>query len=69
MRFFLRMDISVFQTQGKFHYNVNELTRSHQSALFMQWGVGKMDFLIQDLAKVLHFVAFRDDIERKLLVH
>jgi len=57
MRIFVRMDISVFQRKGGFNYMVNELTRSHQTALFLHWGNGRMDLCIQDLAKVLHFVA------------
>jgi hypothetical protein len=67
MRIFVRMDISVYQQQGQFHYMVNELTRSHQSALFLQYDNGKMDLCIQDLATVLHFVAYNDNLERRLV--
>jgi hypothetical protein len=59
MRIFLRMDVSVFQINEQFQYYVNELTRSHQTGLFMHWDkIGKMDLCIQDLSKVLHFVAY-----------
>jgi hypothetical protein len=58
-RLFVRMDISVFQRQGKFHYMVNELTSSQHTALFMGWGMERMDYCIQDLAKSLHFVVHR----------
>jgi hypothetical protein len=65
MRIFVRMDISVFQREGKFHYMVNELTRSHQTGLFMHWDrMGHMDSLILDLANVLHFVAYNDRVKR-----
>jgi hypothetical protein len=60
MRLFVRMDISVFQQDGMFHYMVNELTSSQHTALFMEWGLDHMDFCIQDLAKSLHFVAHLD---------
>jgi len=69
MRIFTRMDIAVIQKKGSFHYTINELTRSHQTGLFFQWDSGKMDFCIQDLAKVLHYVAYKDDLERRLLSH
>jgi hypothetical protein len=60
MRLFVRMDISVFQRDGKFHYMVNELTSSQHTALFMAWGTKHMDFCLQDLAKSLHFVTYQD---------
>jgi hypothetical protein len=50
------MDVSVFQRDGKFHYMINELTRSHQTALFLHWDHGRMDHCIQDLVKALHFI-------------
>lgn len=59
MRIFLRMDISVFERNGQFHYFINELTRSHQTGLFLHWDkIGKMDFCIQDLANILHFYTY-----------
>ncbi len=64
MRVFVRMDISVIQHRGKFQYIVNELTRSHQTALFFHWGRAHMDFLIQDLASVLHFIAVEEVVRR-----
>jgi hypothetical protein len=60
MRIFVRMDISVYRHEGKFHYFINELTRSHQSGLFMHWDIsGKMEGCIQELAKVLHYVTYQ----------
>ena len=64
MRIFARMDISVYQRNGKFHYFVNELTSSHNTALFLEWDHGSMDYAIQDLSKALHFVAQRDRFKR-----
>ena len=64
MRIFVRMDISVLQTEGKFHYMINELTHSHQTGLFLHWGGSNMDYSIQDLANVLHFVAHRARLHR-----
>ncbi len=65
MRIFVRMDITVFLHQGKFQYMVNELTRSHQTGLFMHWdNTGSMDYLFQDLANVLHFIAYNDRTHR-----
>jgi hypothetical protein len=66
MRLFVRMDVSVFQRQREFHYIINELTRSHQTALFQQWDSGSMEMCIQDLAKTLHYVTYQDVVERKL---
>lgn len=60
MRIFVRMDISVYKNEGKFHYFINELTRSHQTGLFMHWDIsGRMELCIQELEKVLHFVAYQ----------
>ena len=59
-RLFVRMDISVFQREGRFHYMVNELTSSQHTGLFMGWGMERMDYCIQDLAKSLHFAVHRD---------
>jgi hypothetical protein len=56
-RIFIRMDISVFQKEGKFHYMVNELTSSQHTALFMEWGHRNMDYCLRDLSLTLHFVA------------
>ena len=67
MRLFVRMDVSVFQRQGEFHYMVNELTRSHQTGLFLHWDGGRMDFCIQDLAKILHFKTYLDNVQRTTL--
>jgi len=69
MRIFVRMDVTVFKFKGEFHYSINELTRSHQSGLFMDKSGGKMDFAIQELEKVLHFITYKDDHERKLIHH
>jgi hypothetical protein len=57
MRLFVRMDISVFQRDGKFHYMINEITRSHQTALFLHWDGGKMDHCIQELVRAFHYIA------------
>ncbi|MDX6296002.1 MAG: hypothetical protein QOH50_5261 [Kribbellaceae bacterium] len=67
MRVFVRMDISVFQSKGKFNYVVNELTRSHQSTLFAEYGGGKADFAFQDMTKVLHFITSHDNFNRNIL--
>jgi len=65
MRIFVRMDIAVFLHEGKFQYTVNELTRSHQTGLFMHWDNTRgMDYLFQDLANVLHFIASNDRVKR-----
>jgi hypothetical protein len=57
MRIFVRVDVSVFERDGKFQFMINELTRSHQTGLFLHWDHGKMDLCIQELANALHFVA------------
>ena len=66
MRIFVRMDISVCQHDGKLHYMVNELTRSHQTGLFMQtqWDhLGKMDLCLEELKNVLHFIVYKASID------
>jgi hypothetical protein len=67
LRVFVRMDISVFQTKGKFSYVVNELTRSHQATLFTEYVGGKADFAFQDMTKVLHFITFDDKFKRNIV--
>jgi hypothetical protein len=57
MRLFVRMDVSVLQKQDKFYYMVNEITRSHQTALFLHWDGGRMDHCIQELVKAFHYIA------------
>ena len=64
-RIFIRMDISVFQCEGKFHYMVNELTSSQHTALFLDWGTSNMDFCIHEIARSLHFVAQEDSRKRQ----
>jgi hypothetical protein len=60
MRIFVRMDISVCQHNGKLHYVVNELTRSHQTSLFMQWDdLGRMDLCLEELKNLLHFIVYK----------
>ena len=66
MRIFVRMDISVFKKDNTFHYMINELTRSHHAGLFCHWIGPQMDFCFQELARVLHFVAYDEDVERRL---
>jgi hypothetical protein len=63
-RIFLRMDISVFKREGKFHYMVNELTSSQHTALFLQWSLKNMDYCLQDLSLTLHFVA-QDELSKR----
>jgi hypothetical protein len=57
MRIFVRMDVSGYQSEKKFEYVINELTRSHQTALFLKWDSGRMDHLFTELANSLHFLA------------
>jgi hypothetical protein len=64
MRIFVRMDISVIQKEGKFHYMLNELTSSQHTALFMKWNHRHMDYCLQDLSHTLHFVA-QDELSRR----
>jgi hypothetical protein len=60
-RIFLRMDISVFLADGKPHFFVNELTRDHYTGLLQAWDVnGKNEIVIQELAKVLHFITIEE---------
>jgi hypothetical protein len=56
-RIFVRMDISVFQREGKFQFMVNELTSSQHTALFWEWGARNMDYCIRDLGLTLHLAA------------
>lgn len=63
-RFFVRMDIAVYQREGKFKYMVNELTSSQYTGLFLEWPRAQMDFCLQDLTKTLHFAAQKDMEER-----
>lgn len=66
MRIFVRMDVSVVERHGRFQYYVNELTRSHQTGLFLHWDTaGKMDLCIQDLSKVLHLIAYERTLANK----
>ena len=65
MRIFVWMDVSVYQHKKKFQFYINELTRSHQTSLFMQWGSGNMDLGLQDMANILHFVTHTDMVDRQ----
>jgi hypothetical protein len=65
-RIFVRMDISVYQQEGKFHYMVNELTSSQHTALFTDWGLSNMDFCIQKIAKSLHLISQEDSGKRQI---
>jgi len=67
MRIFTRMDVTVLRHEEKFHFVVNELTRSNEAGLFLHWDRGEMDLCIQDLAKVLHFISFTDAVDNQRL--
>jgi hypothetical protein len=61
MRIFLRMDASVFLANGKPHFMVNELTRTHHTGMFHRWDShNRNELLVQELAKVLHFATIQD---------
>ena len=66
MRIFVRMDVAVYKKDNNFHYAINELTRSHQAGLFWHWIGTPMDYCFQELERVLHFVAYNEDVERRL---
>lgn len=67
-RIFVRMDISVYQHNGRFRYMVNELTSSQYTGLFLDWPKAQMDFCLQDLTKTLHYVAQQDLAERNRIL-
>jgi hypothetical protein len=64
-RIFVRMDISVFQREGKFEFMVNELTSSQHTTLFLEWRARNMDHCIWDLGLTLHFAAQEELCKRK----
>lgn len=60
LRVFCRLDISVFRESesGKHSYFVNEITRSHGTALFPRWDSrNKLNFLYHHLSETLHYLA------------
>ena len=64
MRTFVRMDISVYQRDGMFHYMINELTRSHQTVLFMHWGGVAMVACLEEVSRVLYYVTYMESMDR-----
>jgi hypothetical protein len=60
LRVFCRLDISVFRERetGKHSFFVNEITRSHGTALFVEWIThGLTDPFFHHLSDILHLVA------------
>lgn len=58
---FCRLDVSVYRKKtGEHKYFVNEITRTHGTALFPQWDSNNsLDLLFTHMANTLHYVCSR----------
>lgn len=65
MRILVRLDVSVFLADGKPHFLVNELTRTHHTGFFNAWdNAHKNELMLEELGRLLHFVTFLDHHKR-----
>jgi hypothetical protein len=59
LRIFCRLDISLYReaSTDQHQFFVNEITRSHGTALFQPWDTGsRLNLLFSELEQVLHLV-------------
>ena len=59
LRVFCRMDVSVYRTtSGDHRYFVNEITRTHGTALFPKWDSNnRLGYLFKSMSNVLHYIS------------